>query len=372
MSMKHGNKVEAMLYRTDVDLLKSFLKPNETYLISNAVVRPVNPGFKNPMVDNNYQWITSAKTTILPTEERAFVSSTLAPVFTCYDHFHRLIGTTTLISNTMDVIIGKHEPRSVLSRGKENTLREYVAIDEAFKPFIITFWNDAIPEDIYNLLDSVQNQHVIAALNFHVTNYHAMSRSVQHPLPSSCLNLKTGVSKNLKNVLGRFISTVKAKLVRTNQRYMYLCCDRCHCLTSAEYGSLFECRSCHINKIATPRYRFSLLVFDETGEIDVTVFRKEGDKLLNISDDDFWQKDPDASFKSSLEQMMLKIEIQSKIFNKQNGAAILSYIVHSLECQNITPLPAQLTKLRYHLPLQHTHRATQTHPNHHEPKSSPE
>ncbi|KAL6586501.1 hypothetical protein OROMI_001489 [Orobanche minor] len=59
----------------------------------------------------------------------------------------------------MDVIIGKHEPRSVLSRGRENTLREYVAIDEA---------NDAILEDIYNLLDYVEYQHVIAAL----TNYH--------------------------------------------------------------------------------------------------------------------------------------------------------------------------------------------------------
>ncbi|KAL6536810.1 hypothetical protein OROHE_012394 [Orobanche hederae] len=38
--------------------------------------------------------------------------------------------------------------------------------------------------------------------------------------------------------------------------------------------------------------------------------------------------------------MLLKIEIQSKIFNKQDGSAILSYTIHSLECQNITPLPA--------------------------------
>ncbi|KAL6529908.1 hypothetical protein OROMI_028553 [Orobanche minor] len=95
---EQGNKVEAMLYRTDVDLFKNSLSPNETYLISNAVVRPVNPGFKNPLVNNNHQWIISAKTAILPTEERAFVSPGLAPVFTCYDHFHKLIGTPSLIS----------------------------------------------------------------------------------------------------------------------------------------------------------------------------------------------------------------------------------------------------------------------------------
>ncbi|KAL6585007.1 hypothetical protein OROMI_004296 [Orobanche minor] len=218
-----------------------------------------------------------------------------------------------------------------------------------------------------------------------------MSRSVQHPLPSFCSNSKTGVSKIFKNVLntrqitdllkeykplqmqqpnsstssqktmsvqniltatepGRFLSIVKGKLVRTDQKLMYLCCDRCHCLISAEYGSFFECRSCHINKIATPRYRFSLLVFDETGEIDVTVFGKEGDKLLNISAYNLWQKDPDdlfsvlASFKSRLEQILLKVDIQSKIFNKQDGTAILSYTIHSLECQDITPLPAPITK----------------------------
>ncbi|KAL6558230.1 hypothetical protein OROMI_018580 [Orobanche minor] len=112
LSDEQGNKVEAMLYRADVDLLKNCLKLNETYLISNAVVRPVNPAFKNPLVDNNYQWIISAKTAILPSEEKVFVSSALAPVFTCYDHFHRLLGTTALIS-TMAVIIGKHKPRSV-------------------------------------------------------------------------------------------------------------------------------------------------------------------------------------------------------------------------------------------------------------------
>ncbi|KAL6558234.1 hypothetical protein OROMI_018584 [Orobanche minor] len=214
-----------------------------------------------------------------------------------------------------------------------------------------------------------------------------MSHSVQHPIPSSYLNLKTNVSKNfrngsslcanithfykyynyifvcrqvlntkeitdllkenklleiqtpnfnissqktmsIQNILtttqpGRFTSVVKGKLVTPNQKFLYLCCDRCHCLTSAEYGSFFKCRSCHINKSATPRYRFSLLVFDETGEMDVT-------DLPYVL----------ASFKSRLEQMLLKIEIQSKIFNKQDGTAILSYTIHSLECQNITPLPA--------------------------------
>ncbi|KAL6527926.1 hypothetical protein OROMI_029737 [Orobanche minor] len=147
-------------------------------------------------------------------------------------------------------------------------------------------------------------------------------------------NFSTSSQKtmSIQNILtatepGRFLSIVKGKLVRTDQKLMYLCCDRCHCLTSAEYGSFFECRSCHINKIATPRYRFSLLVFDETGEIDVT-------ELSSVL----------ASFKSHLEQILLKVDIRSKIFNKQDGTAILSYTIHSLECQDITPLAAPITE----------------------------
>ncbi|KAL6505623.1 hypothetical protein OROHE_023002 [Orobanche hederae] len=73
------------------------------------------------------------------------------------------------VKRTVAVIFSRHDPRYVSSRGRENTLREYV---EAFRPFVITFWNDAVPDDTYSILDCVKNQHVIAALNFNVTRYH--------------------------------------------------------------------------------------------------------------------------------------------------------------------------------------------------------
>ncbi|KAL6557889.1 hypothetical protein OROMI_018239 [Orobanche minor] len=42
------------------------------------------------------------------------------------------------------------------------------------RPFIITFWNDAAPDDVYNLLNSTKERHIIAALNFSVTDYHTL------------------------------------------------------------------------------------------------------------------------------------------------------------------------------------------------------
>ncbi|KAL6580897.1 hypothetical protein OROMI_006820 [Orobanche minor] len=171
---EQGNKVEAMLYRSDVDLLKNSFQSDETYLISNALVQPVKQGFENPLVNNKYQWIIGARIMVLPTEKKEFVSIALTPVFTHYNQFHKFIGTRGLIS-TVDVIFSKHDQRCVSSRGRENTLREYVAVDEAFTPFVITFWNNAVPEDTYSMLDYIHNQHVIAALNFTVTKFHGVA-----------------------------------------------------------------------------------------------------------------------------------------------------------------------------------------------------
>ncbi|KAL6557890.1 hypothetical protein OROMI_018240 [Orobanche minor] len=46
---------------------------------------------------------------------------------------------------------------------------------------------------------------------------------------------------------------VRGKLPRTNQNFIYICCTKCHRLTTAEYGCLFEGRSCHEIKNSIPR-----------------------------------------------------------------------------------------------------------------------
>ncbi|KAL6513925.1 hypothetical protein OROHE_019381 [Orobanche hederae] len=360
---EQGNKVEAMLYRSDVDLLKNSLQSDETYLISNALVQPVKQGFENPLVNNKYQWIIGARTAVLPTEKKDFVFSALTPVFTHYNQFHKFIGTRGLIS-TVVVIFSKHDQRCVSSRGRENTLREYVAVDEAFTPFVITFWNDAVPEDTYSMLDCVHNQHVIAALNFTVTKFHGVAifeiNNISLSSTSSSLVLlhfKNKRSEELQKWQTLHTKEIRALLSKdrlpdrpnTGLNISAQQTVPIHDILATkepEYGCLFECRSCRLNKIATPRYRFSLSVFDATGELEVTMFGKEAEKLLNLSADDFWQKyQEDTSFvhtfiNSKLEEMLLQIEIQSKTFLKQDGNTILSYTVQSLNCQKTTPLPA--------------------------------
>ncbi|KAL6526738.1 hypothetical protein OROGR_015828 [Orobanche gracilis] len=374
-----GNRVEGMIYRGDIELLKNSLRLHQTYLISNAVVRPVKPGFENPLTNNKYQWILGARTAILAIDEDALTSSELAPTFTQSDRFRDFLGTAAII---MDV----HAPRTVTVKGKQNTLHEYAAVDEQLRPFIITLWNDAAPDDVYNLLNSTQERQIIAALNFTVTDYHNISLSstsasiilinsniervqalqkwgvyVIHKEKINILQQQGGVFKkaqtNFSNDPDAFTSVqtlltteqpnrsdllVRGKLVRTNQNFIYPCCAKCHRLTTAAYGDLFECHSCNEIRKAIPRFRFSLLVYDKSGEIEVTVFGDEGEKIMQMSAPEFLAKycNDDSlifdSINSMLHQMQLKTKIQSKVFYRQDGTTTLSHTMQTLECLQLT------------------------------------
>ncbi|KAL6558300.1 hypothetical protein OROMI_018650 [Orobanche minor] len=364
------NRVEGIVYRGDIDLLKNSLRPHHTYLISNAVVRPIKPGFENPLTNNKYQWILGARTAILATNDDAMSTSELAPTFTQSDHFRDFLGAAA-------IIIDGHAPRTVTAKGKQNTLHEYAAVDEQLKPFIITLWNDAAPDDVYNLLNSTKDRHIVAALNFSVTDFHNISLSstsasvvlinssierVQSVIHKEKINALQQQGDAFKRAQTNFSSDpdtftsietllsieqrsdllVRGKVARTNQKFIYPCCAKCHRLTTAAYGSLFECHSCNEIRSAIPRFRFSLLIYDTSGEIEVTVFGDEGEKIMQMSAPDFLTKYCNdepliiSSINSILQQTQLKLKIHSKVFFRQDGTTTLSHTIQSLECLQLT------------------------------------
>ncbi|KAL6555537.1 Replication factor A protein 1 [Orobanche hederae] len=139
----------------------------------------------------------------------------------------------------------------------------------------------------------------------------------------------------------RYDLLARGKLARTNQNFIYPCCAKCHRLTTAAYGRLFECHSCHEIKNAIPRFRFSLLVYDESSEIEVTIFGDEGEKIMQMSANDFMNKycndEPLIldSINSNLHQLHLRMKIQSKVFNKQDGTTTMSHTMQTLECHQL-------------------------------------
>ncbi|KAL6543456.1 hypothetical protein OROHE_010078 [Orobanche hederae] len=374
-----GNRIEAMLYRGDIDLLKNSLQPHQTYLISNAVVRHLKPGFENPLTNNKYQWILGRRTAILATHEDSLTFSELAPTFIRCDQFRDFLGSRALIS-TAAIIIDSHPPRTVTARGKQNTLREYAVVDDLLRPFIITFWNATAPDDIYDLLDQLKDRHIIAALNFNVTEYHNISLSstsasvvllnsknervqalqqwyfmhrreiddIQHQgdvfgIAQSSFSIDHETFTSIQTFLtaDRSFLYVRGKVLSQIQNLIYPCCTKCHRLTTAEYNCPFECHSCHETRTAIPRYRISLLIYDQTGEMEVTAFGDEGEKIMRMSAADFLDKYCNAklptldSINSNLQQLQLKMKVHSKVFNKQDGISILSHTIQSVECHQL-------------------------------------
>ncbi|KAL6550316.1 hypothetical protein OROMI_020804 [Orobanche minor] len=348
---KKGNKIEGMLYRGDIDLLKNSLQLYQTYLISNALVRPVKPGFENPLTNNKFQWILGARTAILATDEDSSSPLNLLPLS------HNVL----IISlGTAAILIDSHTPRTLTAKGKQNTLHEYAAVDELLKPFIITFWNDAAPDDVYNLLDRAKDRHIIAALNFNVTEYHNISltsTSASVVLMNSKVECQGDVFKRAQSNFSIDLETFTPVQMFLTAEQIYPVHSReasfhkselrlpmLHQISSsnnAEYGCLFECHSCHEIKNAIPRYRFSVLIYDETGKMEVSVFGDEGDKIMQMPAVDFLDKYSKArlltidSINSNLHQLELKMKVQSKFFNKQDGTSTLSHTMQSLECHQL-------------------------------------
>ncbi|KAL6547484.1 hypothetical protein OROMI_023205 [Orobanche minor] len=205
--------------------------------------------------------------------------------------FQKMLLADTKDNNfgTAAIIIDSHPPRSVTARGKQNTLREYAAIDDLIRPFIITFWNDTAPDDVYDLLDQVKDRHIIAALNFNVTEYHNISLSstsasvvllnsknervqalqqwreiddIQHQgdvfaIAQSTFSIDPETFTSIQTFLtaeqDKSFLCVRGKLLSQIKNLIYPCCTKCHRLTTAEYNCPFECHSCHETRTAIPR-----------------------------------------------------------------------------------------------------------------------
>ncbi|KAL6579129.1 hypothetical protein OROMI_009345 [Orobanche minor] len=341
-----GNKIEAILYRGDIDLLKNSLQPRQTYLISNALVRPMKPCFENPLTNNKYQWILGSRTAILSTHEDSLILSELAPTFIRCDHFRDFLGSRTLIS-TAAIIIDSHPPRTVTARGKQNTLREYAMMDELLKPFIITFWNDTVPNDVYNLLDHISLSSTSASvilLDSKTERVQALQQwYFTHSLEIDDIQQQGDVFRRAQSSFSidpetftsieTFLATgqdrsflcVRGKLLPQIQNLIYPCCTKCHRLTTAGYDCPFECHSCHETRTAIPRSLPSAMRAKKSCKCQQTLSWINIALLPTID-----------SINANLQQLQLKMKVHSKVFNKEDGTGILSHTIQSVECRQLS------------------------------------
>ncbi|KAL6565180.1 hypothetical protein OROMI_016630 [Orobanche minor] len=267
--------------------------------------------------------------------------------------------------STAAIIIDSHPPRTVMAKGKENTLHEYAAIDELLNPFIITFWNDAAADDVYNLLSSTKERHIIAALNFSVSDYHNISLSSKsasvvliksniervrdlqkwgvlciHKERIDVLQQQGDVSRKAETNFGHDTETFTSIETLLTTEQVQPARLRKSCSHKSKLHLSMLCQMSPANNCSV-WFRFSLLVYDESGEIEVTIFGDEGEKLMQMSANDFMNQycnnEPLIldSINSNLHQLKLKMKIQSKVFNEQDGTTTMSHTMQTPECHQL-------------------------------------
>lgn len=95
---KQGHTVEVVMFKGDIDLHKSTLSIDKTYIISNASVSTVKEIFRNPLSTSNYQWTINSRTSIHDVDEGKISGVSLDPKLQNLSEVRREVRNNTLVS----------------------------------------------------------------------------------------------------------------------------------------------------------------------------------------------------------------------------------------------------------------------------------
>ncbi|XP_057780167.1 uncharacterized protein LOC130998778 [Salvia miltiorrhiza] len=230
--------------------------------------------------------------------------------------------------------------------------------------FVVTFWEDSVSDEIYAKLEPISNRIPLLLLNFSVVPYYGLSlttnaqsivldgfenemlieleRWKQENEEAINILIQTGgffekkvlrspkqplqitkVEQMLQNQENTYFNVkVKARLENEYQDYFYIGCPICSTKTVASYGTEFMCYStpCKNMRIANRSFRFSLMVFDASGQVEVTFLGKEAQKLLGLDPSEFYKKQNQGPItqvdflRQRLCNIVLLLKLKSRIF----------------------------------------------------------
>ncbi|KAK4438367.1 hypothetical protein Salat_0171000 [Sesamum alatum] len=159
-----------------MSLMQDVLQLQETYYISNAKVTFVEPKYR--MVPNMYQWIISRTTVIRRVIDDSLPRELGAPEFKKFVDIPLFLNSNSMI-DVLAIVVDKLEQRSINTKYGMSTIQEFVLVNDARKPMILTLWNELISTEGAAILDATDKMPIIAATRLHVTNYNGISLSAR-------------------------------------------------------------------------------------------------------------------------------------------------------------------------------------------------
>nr|GMC59982.1 replication protein A 70 kDa DNA-binding subunit B-like [Ipomoea batatas] len=178
-----GNKVQAMLYDNEIDVLDKRLKLHCTYTISNASVKPAKEFVNLP--DPNYRnlWNITRRTMIedVVAGDGININEPVQPHITPFSDFYARLSSRQLI-NVLAIVICKLPRQYITTRNGQQNINEFVIINEESKPVIITLWgNFVMTEGIQIDLQLSQGKFpIVIAQGVHVNAFQGITLSTRY------------------------------------------------------------------------------------------------------------------------------------------------------------------------------------------------
>ncbi|KAL3831158.1 hypothetical protein ACJIZ3_019960 [Penstemon smallii] len=319
-----GQKVVVSIFGSDIEYFKDSFELHKTYVITRPRVKRCDPRFCK--FGYSYAWTITKKTPCELVDGEFIPPSILKVQFSSLVDLISRAGTDELLNMfyVLGVVIDKKERRTFTASNTENVVREYAIVDQEKKVVILTLWN-AVAESEGPLIDrAVDCFPIIKVSNLSISKYYGGSLGstpstvvVLDPEIPECEILKTWRSNNLEIIvemitkdhflqaeplgvfptdklfsiadviseakLDRFTVKVCVKITDLDQKYFYMACEKCYSSIDAEFNYYYTCSSCKKTTLAKPREKIHANIYDESGNLDVTVF---GPHAINIMQSD--------------------------------------------------------------------------------------
>ncbi|KAK9748632.1 hypothetical protein RND81_02G070600 [Saponaria officinalis] len=323
--------MKGALFGDQIEGYKDAFVYNGVYEIANAPIKPCDEKWKTNPTDSNYQMSFGRQTVIQTIDEHV---GPIVPDYKCISKIPKVVNAAEKFDLLGVVLYVDGAARKVVtSQNRELLVREIVVVDQSSEqPLIISAWNDLAETECALLSGWAEKFEVVGFTALKVSTHKGFSMATT--MSTTFIHSPTGdmasVLEQWVNMQHDFLSDVQARILDVKcsaggkyvsniavilskkarntlqeEKYRlqitvpepefekvnaYLGCSNCGKKVDLPASHSFTCADCfHKGAICCPRISFNCDVADDTGNLPVTIFTKDAEKLFGMSAPDLFR-----------------------------------------------------------------------------------
>ncbi|XP_056698729.1 replication protein A 70 kDa DNA-binding subunit D-like [Spinacia oleracea] len=347
------------LFGDQVEAYKDALQHKGTYEIADAPIRSANQQWKRSESEMDFQMSFGRQTVIQPVNPEA---GSILPDYQCLASLPRVGDPDDRFDVLGVVLYVEEEARKVdTAQGRQALVREIVISDHSSdQPMVISAWSDLAEGECDALSSWAEKFNVVGFTSLRTTSHKGFSLSTSistvidhdpkgdrpNALNEWALTHQDILSDRQARVLDvrnpspkRVIMTLDILKLKKNTTtlqeerrwirvvvpepdfdrvHAYIGCCNCGTRTEVPVGKAYTCTACsHKGSVASPRITFNCNISDGTGELSVTAFTADVERLFRMPAADLFRiKHTDYSNSTTWSSLCKQIKEVTRFHHK--------------------------------------------------------